>query len=85
LIWGRYSPWREWPHRRFDIFRIHRWSGYLTLLATLLHPIPLLFSRQPPFRVVDVLLPLWSPNQPIENTIGAAALYLLVLIVVTSI
>jgi predicted ferric reductase len=85
LIWGRYSPWREWPHHRFDIFRIHRWSGYLTLLATLLHPIPLLFSQQPPFRVVDVLLPLWSPKQPIENTIVAAALYVLVIIVATSI
>jgi sulfoxide reductase heme-binding subunit YedZ len=85
LIWGRYSPWREWPHRRFDIFRIHRWSGYLTLTTSLLHPIPLLFSQAPPFRIVDILLPLWSPKQPIENTIGAAALYLLVLIVVTSI
>jgi methionine sulfoxide reductase heme-binding subunit len=84
LIWGRYSPWREWPHRRFDIFRLHRWTGYGTLTLTLFHPIPLLFARRPVFRVVDVAFPVWSPQQPLENTIGAAALYLLVVVVVTS-
>jgi predicted ferric reductase len=85
LIWGRYSPWREWPHRRFDIFRLHRWTGYSTLTLTLLHPMPLLFARQPVFRIVDVAFPIWSPQQPLENTIGAAALYLLVIVVATSI
>jgi predicted ferric reductase len=84
LIWGRYSPWREWPHRRFDIFRLHRWTGYGTLTLTLFHPIPLLFARRPVFRVIDVAFPLWSPQQPLENAIGAAALYLIVVVVVTS-
>jgi DMSO/TMAO reductase YedYZ heme-binding membrane subunit len=85
MIWGRYSPVRYWPHRRFDIFRLHRWTGYLTLGLTLLHPLPLLFSSQPPFRVLDIVLPLWSPQQPLENTLGAAALYLLLIIIVTSV
>ncbi len=85
MIWGRYSPVRYWPHRRFDIFRIHRWSGYATLGTTLLHPLPLLLSRQPAFRLLDIAFPVWSPQQPLENTIGAAALYLLVIIVGTSI
>jgi predicted ferric reductase len=84
LIWGRYSPWRHWPHRRFDIFRLHRWTGYGALTVTLFHPIPLLFARRPRFRIVDVAFPLWSPQQPLENTIGAGALYLVVIVVVTS-
>jgi methionine sulfoxide reductase heme-binding subunit len=84
LIWGRYSPWREWPHRRFDIFRLHRWTGYGTLTLTLLHPIPLLFASRPVFRIVDVAFPVWSPQQPLENAIGAAGLYMLVVVVVTS-
>lgn len=84
MIFGRYSPVRYWPHRRFDIFRIHRWTGYGTLGFTLLHPLPLLLSAKPHFRIADILLPLWSPQQPLQNTIGAAALYLLVAIVVTS-
>ncbi|MGB7023717.1 MAG: ferric reductase-like transmembrane domain-containing protein [Candidatus Acidiferrales bacterium] len=84
MIFGRYSPVRFWPHRRFDIFRIHRWTGYGTLAFTLLHPLPLLLNAKPHFRVIDILLPLWSPQQPLQNTIGAGALYLLVIIVVTS-
>jgi predicted ferric reductase len=85
MIFGRYSPVRNWPHRRFDIFRIHRWTGYGTLGLTLLHPLPLLLNSNPHFRVVDIAFPVWSPQQPLENTIGAGALYLLVVIVVTSI
>jgi predicted ferric reductase len=84
LIWGRYSPWRDWPHRRLDIFRIHRWTGYSTLTATLCHPVPLLFAQRPRFRVLDIAFPVRSPQQPLENTIGAAALYLLVVVIVTS-
>src|SRR5579863_5044416 len=67
MIWGRYSPVRYWPHRRFDIFSLHRWSGYITLGATLLHPLPLLLSRSPSFRVLDIVFPIWSPQQPLEN------------------
>ncbi|HEV2222961.1 MAG TPA: ferric reductase-like transmembrane domain-containing protein [Candidatus Acidoferrales bacterium] len=84
MIFGRYSPVRYWPHRRFDIFRIHRWTGYGTLGFTLLHPLPLLLNAKPHFRIIDILLPLWSPQQPLQNTIGAAALYLFVIIIVTS-
>jgi len=83
-IWCRYSPWREWPHRRFDVFRLHRWTGYGTVSLTLLHPVPLLFARRPVFRLVDIAFPLWSPQQPLENTIGAIALYLVIAVVGTS-
>jgi hypothetical protein len=85
LIWGRYSPVRRWPHRRFDVFRLHRWTGYATLIFAALHPLPLLASSHPAFRVMDVAFPVRSPQQPVENTIGAAALYLFVIVIATSI
>jgi predicted ferric reductase len=85
MIWGRYSPVRYWPHWRFDIFRIHRWTGYGTLGFTLLHPLPLLWNARPHFGSLDIAFPIWSPLQPLENTIGAVALYLFVFVVVTSI
>jgi predicted ferric reductase len=85
MIFGRYSPVRYWPHRRFDIFRIHRWTGYGTLGLTLLHPLPLLLNGKPHFGVLDIAFPVWSPLQPLWNTIGAAALYLLLVIVITSV
>jgi predicted ferric reductase len=83
LMAMRYSPWRCWPHKRFDIFRLHRWTGYASLAVVILHPVPLLFSTIR-FRVVDIIYPVHSPSQPLENSIGAVGLYCLVFVVVTS-
>jgi predicted ferric reductase len=84
LIAMRYSPWRYWPHRRFNIFRIHNWTGYLLLVAAAVHPIVLLFSSTVRFRIRDILFPVHSPSQPLENSIGAIALYCLAVVVITS-
>ena len=84
LIAMRYSPWRYWPHRRFNIFRIHNWTGYLLLVTAVVHPVILLFSSTTRFRIRDILLPVQSPSQPLENSIGAIALYCLAVVVVTS-
>jgi methionine sulfoxide reductase heme-binding subunit len=80
----RYSPVRNWPHHRFNYFRLHNWTGYIALVITLLHPLPLLLNKSPKFRVLDVLYPVHSPQQPLENTIGAIALYTVALVVITS-
>jgi predicted ferric reductase len=84
LIAVRYSPWRFWPHHRFDIFRLHRWTGYLVVGAAVAHPAVLLFSSTANFRVRDVFYPVHSPSQPLENTIGAVAVYCIVVVIVTS-
>jgi hypothetical protein len=77
LIAMRYSPWRYWPHHRFNIFRVHNWTGYLLLVTCVAHPTVLLFSSTARFRIRDILYPVHSPSQPLENTIGAIALYCL--------
>ena len=84
LIAMRYSPWRYWPHHRFNIFRIHTWTGYLLLVACVIHPLILLFSSTAGFRIRDIIYPVHSPSQPLENTIGAIGLYCVVVVVVTS-
>lgn len=84
LMIFRYSPVRYWPHRRFNYFRLHNWTGYLALFFAIVHPIILLFSKSPHFRVVDLLYPVHSPHQPLENTLGAIALYIIAVLVVTS-
>jgi methionine sulfoxide reductase heme-binding subunit len=84
LMAFRYSPHRFWPHRRFNYFRLHNWSGYIALSVSLLHPAILLFNKDPRFRLTDLVYPIHSPSQPLENTIGAVALYLLAFVVVTS-
>ena len=84
LMIFRYSPVRYWPHRRFNYFALHNWTGYLALVFATLHPIVLLFNKSPKFRVLDIVYPVHSPQQPLENTIGAVALYIVALMVVTS-
>jgi predicted ferric reductase len=84
LMGVKYNPWRSWPHRRINYFRIHNWTGYVALSLSLLHVILLLLSSEAKFRVVDVLYPMVGPKQPVINTLGAAALYVLIVVVVTS-
>jgi DMSO/TMAO reductase YedYZ heme-binding membrane subunit len=84
LMAVRYSPVKYWPHHRFNLFYAHRITAYATITLTLIHPLILLFVRRVPFRLLDILLPIRSPLQPVQNTLGAIALYLLVIVVVTS-
>src|SRR5215475_2880889 len=75
LMVFRYSPVRQWPHRRFNYFRLHNVSGYVALSLAVIHPVVLLLNQKERFRVVDLVYPVHSPSQPLENTIGALALY----------
>jgi methionine sulfoxide reductase heme-binding subunit len=84
LMVFRYSPVRQWPHHRFNYFRLHNVSGYVALSLAVIHPVVLLFNKTERFRVVDLLYPVHSPSQPLENTIGAIALYCVGFVVVTS-
>jgi predicted ferric reductase len=80
----RYSPVRNWPHRRFNYFRLHNQTGYIALVASILHPLALLLNKSPKFRVLDLIYPVHSPQQPLENSIGGLALYIVALMVITS-
>ena len=84
LISTRYSPVKNWPHRQINIFKLHNWTGYVAVCVAALHPSVLLFSKTAGFRFRDIVFPIWSPSQPFENTIGAMALYCVLLVVVTS-
>ena len=85
LMSARYNPWKRWPHKRINLLKLHNWTAYVTLGLSAAHPIPLLFIDKPRFALADVLLPVSSPEQPVINTLGAIALYLLVFTVITSI
>jgi predicted ferric reductase len=80
----RYSPMQRWPHRHVNIFALHRWTAYLAIALTLAHPAVLLFLDKPHFRLYDILWPIQSPLQPWINLIGAIALYLLLIVLVSS-
>jgi predicted ferric reductase len=84
LISMRYSPLQLWPHRRLNLFALHQWTAYAAIALTLTHPAVLLFLNEPRFRLFDILIPVQSPLQPKLNLAGAAALYLLLLVFVSS-
>jgi predicted ferric reductase len=84
LISMRYSPVRQWPHKRVNVFALHQWTAYLAVALTLTHPGVLLFQGSPRFGVIDLLWPVHSPLQPWINCVGAGGLYLLLLVVGSS-
>ena len=84
LISMRYSPLQRWPHRHMNLFALHQWTAYAAIALTLTHPAVLLFLEQPRFRLFDILIPVQSPLQPKLNLAGAAALYLLLLVFLSS-
>jgi predicted ferric reductase len=83
-----YNPLRQFPHRRLKLFTFHNWLGYIGLSTAIVHASILLVvpskSGGNLFRLFDVLVPIWSPVQPIPNTLGAIAFYLVLFVVLTS-
>src|SRR5262249_10522074 len=86
LVTTNYNPRRDWPRRKppVPLFRIHNWTAYLAIAVALVHPLILLFVNQPRFVLGDILWPWSSPGQRNYNLLGAATLYLFVMVVVTS-
>lgn len=79
-----YNPLRKFPHQRVKLFTFHNWLGYIGLSTALIHPLILLFSSTAGFTPFDILVPIWSPTQPIPTTLGAIAFYLVAFVVLTS-
>jgi predicted ferric reductase len=84
LMAFRYSPVRFWPYRKFNYFRLHNWCGYIALSMSAAHPLLLLFNNNPKFVLANLVYPVHSPGKPIENTVGAVALYLITIVVISS-
>ena len=80
-----YNPIRRWPRQRWiKLYTLHNWLGYLGLATALMHPLTLLASSEAGFRLFDIMVPIWSPTQPIPNTLGAIGFYLIAFVVLTS-
>ena len=84
LLATKYNPVRRWPHRRTNTVKIHNVTGWAALVLVLVHPALLLMPNRVDFRVIDMFYPMNAPKQPWINTMGAAAAYLLIVVVATS-
>ena len=56
-----YNPTRQWPRLPVKLFTFHNWTGYAAFAAVVIHAGALLFSGNPHFRLIDVLVPIHSP------------------------
>ena len=73
------------PRQRWiKLFTFHNWLGYIGLATAFIHPLILLASSTAGFRLFDIAVPIWSPTQPIPNTLGALGFYLVAFVVLTS-
>jgi predicted ferric reductase len=79
-----YNPLRQWPRQRVKLFTFHNWLGYIGLATAFIHPMILLLSTTAGFTLFDIAVPIWSPTQPFENTLGAIGFYLIAFVVLTS-
>jgi predicted ferric reductase len=88
LLSTGYNPLRQWPRRPLKLFTFHNWLGYIGLATAATHALILLTVPSKDggraFRVFDLLFPVWSPVQPLTNTLGAMAFYLVSFVVLTS-
>jgi predicted ferric reductase len=84
-----YNPIRQWPRQRWiKLFTFHNWLGYIALATAASHALILLTvpakSGGALFKLFDILVPVSSPVQPLPNTLGALAFYLVAFVVLTS-
>ena len=81
LLAIKYNPVRRWPHRRINTVMLHNYTGWTALALVLVHPALLLLPSRVDFSVIDLFYPVNAPKQPIVNTFGAGAAYLLLIVV----
>ena len=63
---------------------LHKFTGYSAAIAIVVHVVLIPLDPKSEFSWNDLLLPLWTKHQPYANTFGALALYLIVVVVITS-
>jgi sulfoxide reductase heme-binding subunit YedZ len=83
----RRSPlWKRMPAfvKAVSLDDLHNWTAYVALALALAHPLLLLADKSLRYRVVDVVLPVSAPHQPVWTVMGSLALYAVVVVVITT-
>jgi len=84
LLVVRYAPPPGSRFAKIKILSVHNWTAYLLMVAMTTHPLMLLFIVKPKFGVASIAVPIFSPVQPVENTLGAVGFYLLLVVMISS-
>jgi len=79
--------WKNTPIKlpyRLTFLGLHKVTGYSAAMAIILHVVLIPLDPKSKFSWGDLLLPLWTRHQPFANSFGALALYLILVVVISS-
>jgi predicted ferric reductase len=63
---------------------LHKFTGYAAAITILLHIVLIPLDPLSGFTWGDLLLPAWTEHQPLANTFGSVAFYLIGVVVISS-
>jgi methionine sulfoxide reductase heme-binding subunit len=69
---------------QLSFLQLHKFTGYSAAIAILLHVVLIPLDTQSGFSWGDLILPAWTLHQPLANTLGAVALYLIGVVIISS-
>lgn len=64
--------------------QLHKITGYSAAISILIHIVLIPLDPKSGFSWTDLLLPAWTQHQPLANTFGSVAFYLIGLVVISS-
>jgi predicted ferric reductase len=79
-----------WSKQEFKLpygisfLQLHKFTGYSAAIAILLHIVLIPLDPKSGFTWGDLLLPAWTKHQPLANTFGSVAFYLIGVVVISS-
>ncbi|MFM7487742.1 MAG: ferric reductase-like transmembrane domain-containing protein [Cytophagales bacterium] len=79
-----------WSNRAFPLpygvsfLQLHKFTGYSAAIGILLHVVLIPLDPKSGFTWSDLLLPAWTQHQPLANTFGSVALYLIGVVIISS-
>jgi sulfoxide reductase heme-binding subunit YedZ len=83
----RRSPlWKKMPEwlKKVSIDDLHNWTAYAALVLALSHPLLLLPDAATKFLIADIVFPVHAPHQALWVSLGAVALYALIVVILTT-
>ncbi len=69
---------------KLSFLQLHKFTGYSAAIAILLHIVLIPLDPLSGFTWGDLLLPAWTKHQPLANTFGSVALYLIGVVIISS-
>lgn len=81
LLMGIYS---HIPRKKGSVLAFHQIIGQIALLFIAVHAYLLIFDNYEPYSVTELLIPFSASYEPILSGLGTIAVYLLIIVILTS-